>query len=129
MEIGLMICMIILLILFTIFIGIIFIGIVAYIKTNNKNNQSLEGTSFSDLMDILKGIIAIEIDLYETNIFKDREGITNSNFDNFYKDMCESIEKNISEEFMNEITKYVTIDFVYTLIARKIKVYLTSKVV
>lgn len=129
MEIGLMICMIILLILFTIFIGIIFIGIMAYIKTNNKNNQSLEGTSFSDLMDILKGIIAIEIDLYETNIFKDREGITNSNFDNFYKDMCESIEKNISEEFMNEITKYVTIDFVYTLIARKIKVYLASKVV
>ena len=128
MEIGFMICIVILLILFTIFIGITFIGIMAYIKTNNRNNQSLEGTNFSDLMDILKGIIAIEIDLYETNIFKDREGITNSNFDNFYKDMCESIEKNISIEFMNEITKYVTIDFVYTLIARKIKVYLTSKV-
>lgn len=128
MEIGFFVCMILMLIMFFIFITITFIGIMAFIKSKNQSN-GIEGTDFNELIDILKGIISIEIDLYETNIFKDREGITNANFDNFYKDMCESIEKNISAEFMNEITKYVTIDFVYTLIARKIKTYLVSKVV
>lgn len=128
MEIGFFVCTILMLIMFFIFIAITFIGIMAFIKSKNQSN-GIEGTDFNELIDILKGIISIEIDLYETNIFKDREGITNANFDNFYKDMCESIEKNISAEFMNEITKYVTIDFVYTLIARKIKTYLVSKVV
>ena len=129
MELRLTVCMIIMLILFMIFLVFGIIGLVVFIKKSIENRRSIEGTSFDDLLNILKGIISIEIDLYENNIFKDREGITNANFDNFYKDMCESIEKNISPEFMTEITKYVTIDFVYTLIARKIKTYLASKVV
>ena len=85
--------------------------------------------TFDNLISILHSMIEIEIDLYETNIFKDRDGITNSNFDNYYNDMCDSIISHISDDFMAQLQVYVTEDFIYTLIARKVKIYLVSKIV
>ena len=86
-------------------------------------------SDFPTLLEILLATIDIELQLYETEIFNDREGITNANFANFYQDICSSIEQHLSPEFITLITKYVTEEFVYTLIARKVKAYLVTKVV
>lgn len=96
-----------------------------------KAKKSLPNTPVSDfatLLDILLAMINLELQLYENEIFTDREGITNSNFNNFYTDICNSVEQHISDDFMQKITVYVTEDFVYTLIARKVKAYLVDKV-
>jgi len=93
-----------------------------------KYKKNVEFGDFGNLIEILHGMIAIELDLYEKEIFSDREGITNANFKNFYHDLCLSIQEHISEDFMKAITVYITEEFVYTLIARKVKSYLASKV-
>ena len=111
------------------FIALILIWFVG--QTYSKTKSSIHEAQVSDfptLLEILLAMIDIELQLYENEIFNDREGITNSNFNNFYQDICESIETHISPEFMSMMTVYVTEEFVYTLIARKVKAYLVTKV-
>lgn len=98
-----------------------------YVKAKS-NTQDVQVSDFSTLLEILMAMINVELQLYENEIFADRQGITNSNFTNFYNDICNSIEQHISPDFMKAITIFVTEDFVYTLIARKVKAYLASKV-
>ena len=97
-----------------------------YVKAKS-NTHDIEVSDFSTLLEILMAMINVELQLYENEIFSDRQGITNSNFTNFYTDICTSIEQHISPDFMKAITIFVTEDFVYTLIARKVKAYLVSK--
>lgn len=98
-----------------------------YVKAKTET-RNVEVGDFSTLLEILMAMINVELQLYENEIFSDRQGITNSNFTNFYNDICYSIEQHISPDFMKSITIFVTEDFVYTLIARKVKAYLASKV-
>lgn len=107
------------------FIGWYFMSL--YIKTK-KTIPDSQVSDFATLLEILLAMINLELQLYETEIFSNREGITNSNFTNFYNDICNSVEQHISADFMQKITVYVTEDFVYTLIARKVKAYLVDKV-
>lgn len=99
------------------------------IKKNYKVIKYAQVESFSSLLSILHSIIEVEITMYEQNIFNERGGLTNSNFMNFYEDICQSIESHLSPDLIAMMTQYVTEDFIYTLIARKVKAYLTSKVV
>lgn len=98
-----------------------------YVKIK-KSIPDSQVSDFATLLEILLAMINLELQLYETEIFSNREGITNSNFTNFYNDICNSVEQHISDDFMKKITVYVTEDFVYTLIARKVKAYLVDKV-
>ena len=108
-------------------VTIILIGVSKLISKSN-NAASDRKESFDTLLGILLSMISVELDLYEKEIFNDRMGITNANFANFMQDICSAINSHISPDFMRMITVYVTEDFVYTLIAKKVKAYLASKV-
>ena len=102
--------------------------IASLIRKHYKKIKYSVPESFATLIEILHAIIELEINVFETNIFSDREGITNSNFSNYYTEMCNTIRNHLSDDFMEMITVYVTEEFVYTLIARKVKAYLVSKI-
>ena len=83
---------------------------------------------FSDLITILQTIVRSEIEMYENDIFENKRPITNTNFDNFYEDLCNRIIRKLSPEFMHEITYYVSDEMVISMIARTVKQYLVEKV-
>ena len=114
------------LLIFVMVLLILFI-IMAYVNKVIKRRHRPQ-INFDTLLEILLSMISVELDLYESEIFNDRTGLTNANFTNFMQDICRAIESHISPEFMQMITVYVTEDFVYTLITKKVKAYLVSKV-
>lgn len=83
---------------------------------------------FSELLAILKLIINTEIEEYENDIFMSKSTISNSNFDQYYKDITSKIRKNISPAFEQQILKYISEKMLYTTIARSVKKYLTEKI-
>lgn len=83
---------------------------------------------FGELFAILQTVVKSEIELYERDIFENQRGVNNSNFENFYKDLCNRIITRLSPQFMREITYYVTEDMVISMIARTVKEYLVSKI-
>lgn len=109
-------------------IGIFLIIISKMIIRDIVNIKNTTSESFEVLLSILYSMIAVELDTYEKNIFQDGRGVTNSNFTNFFGDICRTIEYDISSDFMKSITRYVSEEFVYTLIAKKVKAYLTTKI-
>lgn len=114
-------------IMILIIVTFILVGVSILINKSNKNSRQ-PNESFDTLLGILLSMISVELDLYEKEIFNDRMGITNANFANFMQDICSAINSHISPDFMRMITVYVTEDFVYTLITKKVKAYLVSKV-
>ena len=85
-------------------------------------------SDFETQMTILNTLIRSEIDLYEKDIFTNREGITNSNFDNFYNDLVHRIIDNMSPIFFKQLQTTLTEEAIVTYIARSIKIYLETKV-
>ena len=84
--------------------------------------------SFEELLIILNAAIQTEIDLFEKDVFQSKQAITNSNFDNYYQEMNTTIIRSLSPTFYIAIQRYLSYDTVITIIARKVKIYLTGKV-
>lgn len=91
--------------------------------------QKTKPVDFDVLLGILYSMIEAELQAYEMEIFNNRSGISNSNYANFFEDICETINNHISEDFLIMMDHYISRDFTYTLIARKVKSYLNSKVI
>lgn len=109
-------------------VAILLIGFVYfnfYLIQYKKKTATLD---FESLIAILTATIKTELDLYEKDIFRSKGAITNSNFDNYYNDLCHRIISNLSKSFINQITIYITYDAVVTYIARSVKMYLTDKI-
>lgn len=83
---------------------------------------------FGTLMQILTATIKTELDLYEDDIFSNKGGITNSNFDNYYNDLCLRIINSLSKQFIDQLTTYITYETIIRYIARSVKKYLSEKV-
>ena len=83
---------------------------------------------FQTSLDILKIIINTELDAYENDIFNTKGSITNSNFDNYYKDITNKIVTKVSPELIRHLSFYITEDMVYIIIARTVKKFLTEKI-
>lgn len=84
--------------------------------------------SFEELLIVLNAAIQTELDLFEKDVFQSKQAITNSNFDNYYEEISRKIIDSLSPTFYISIQRYLSYDSVITLIARKVKVYLTGKV-
>jgi hypothetical protein len=84
--------------------------------------------TFSELIDILSVTINSELDLYERNVFNTKGAITNSNFDNYYYDICESIQGDLSDIFIIQMRRYLNEDAIYSMITRQVRIYLTNKI-
>lgn len=107
---------------------IAYLLVTSFIHSYYKDMKYCKVESFDVLLSILHSIIEVELQIYETNIFQDRNGLTNSNYANFYNDLCKTIMSHISKDMIEMLKIYVTEEFIYTLIARKVKAYLNSKV-
>jgi len=84
--------------------------------------------TFSDLLTAMNAVINTELDIYEKNIFATRGAITNANFDNYYKDITDKILFALSPTFYFHMSIYLTEDAVATIVCRKVKEYLTTKI-
>ena len=85
--------------------------------------------SFDELLIALNATINTEIELYEKNVFNTKGAISNANFDNFYNDVTLSILTNLSKTFYYHMGVYLTENAVATIVCRKVKQYLTTKII
>ena len=97
------------------------------IYTNYKKRTSY--ISVDELFTILQLFINNEIDIYERNVFATRgEVVSNSNFDNYYKDICERICSNFTDEFYDKFSNFISKDAMIKTICHMVQVYLTEKI-
>ena len=90
--------------------------------------NQLINLDFESSLLVLKTIINTELDAYENDIFSNKGSITNSNFDNFYKDITNKIIRSVSPELIRFLSHYITEDMVYIIIARSVKKFLSEKI-
>ena len=65
--------------------------------------------SVEELFTILQLFINNEIDIYERNVFATRgEIVSNANFDNVYKDLCNRICANFTDEFYEKFSNIIS---------------------
>lgn len=96
-------------------------------KYASYTNQRAELT-FEECISILQLIINSELQSYEKDIFISKGSITNSNFENYYRDITGKIVNNLSDDLIDSFTYYITEDAIYTYIARAVKTFLTGKI-
>lgn len=89
---------------------------------------SYQKVSFTELLTILKFIIDGELNTYDETIFRLKGSITNSNFENFYRDLTSQIIDSIPDNFYVQMKPYLSKEAVIKIICRDVKKYLASKV-
>lgn len=105
--------------------------VVAYIicdKILCKYTLTTSSDSFQELVLTLNIAIQTELDLWEKDVFVDKNAITNSNFENYYHEITNHILKSLSPIFFKKISQYITEDAVISIVARKTKEYLAGKI-
>lgn len=118
------------LILISLWFAVLLCTVVAIIFLEIMPKYKLESseTSFEELILALNAVIQTEFDLWEKNVFVDKKSITNSNFENFYTEISLQIYKSLSPIFFRNISRYITEDAVASIIGRKTKEYLITKI-
>lgn len=84
--------------------------------------------SFQELLIALNAAIQTEFELWDKDVFTDKKAITNSNFENYYYEITSHIINSLSPTFFLNISKYLTEDAIVSIIGRKTKEYLSSKI-
>lgn len=112
---------------------LLFIAMIVYLMKDPivqmmKFQNNIEDVDFTTLLAILHSIINLELELYDSDVFSNSYSINNSQFENFYKDLCFNIRNNISDDYMREMTKYIKEDAVIKIISRSVKKYLTDRI-
>lgn len=105
--------------------------VVAYIicdKILCKYTLTTSSDSFQELVLTLNIAIQTELDLWEKDVFVDKNAISNSNFENYYHEITTHILKSLSPIFFKKISQYITEDAVISIVGRKTKEYLVSKI-
>ena len=90
--------------------------------------KQLVDLDFETALFILKTIINTELSAYENDVFLSKGSITNSNFDNYYKDITGKIINALSQDLIKHLSMYITEDMVYVIVARSVKKFLTEKI-
>ena len=116
-------------VIITLLLGV-FIDISIYFIVKYFNNKKTEGLniSFEEAFTVLGVIIQSELQVYDTDVFLGRGGITNSNFETYYEDISKKIIAKISPEIIKELQHYITEDAIYIYIARRGRAYLTEQI-
>lgn len=113
--------------LWVLFISLIFFYVL-YRKILPKYKMTVSEVSFQELLIALNAAIQTEFELWEKDVFVDKKAITNSNFDNYYMEITNQIIKSLSPIFFVNIGKYISEEAVVSIIGRKTKEFLVSKV-
>ena len=110
-------------------IGIILLGTyILFAKILIPYRLTVSEASFQELLLALNAAIQTELDLWEKDVFVNKGSITNSNFDNFYYEITDHIIKSLSPIFFKKMTQFISEDAIYSIIGRKVKEFLTTKV-
>ena len=109
-------------------ICIIFIAYIVCDKILCKYTLIASQDSFQELIIALNIAVQTELDLWEKDVFIDKNAITNSNFENYYHEITEHILKSLSPIFFKKMSQYITEEAIISIIARKTKEYLVSKI-
>ena len=113
--------------LWVLFISLIFFYVL-YRKILPKYKMTVSEVSFQELLIALNAEIQTEFELWEKDVFVDKKAITNSNFDNYYMEITNQIIKSLSPIFFVNIGKYISEEAVVSIIGRKTKEFLVTKV-
>lgn len=113
--------------LWVLFISLIFFYVL-YRKILPKYKMTVSEVSFQELLIALNAAIQTEFELWEKDVFVDKKAITNSNFDNYYMEITNQIIKSLSPIFFVNIGKYISEEAVVSIIGRKTKEFLVTKV-
>ena len=89
---------------------------------------TISDAEFSELLIALNAAINTEFELWEKDVFTSKKSITNSNFDNYYHEMTNAIIQSLSPIFFKKMNQYITEEAIVSIIGRKTKEYLTSKI-
>lgn len=104
-----------------------FVTFCAYKYTIYKIIPKKSELSFEELITILTITINTQIEIYENSIFKNKNAITNSNYENFYHDLVNHILAAIPESYFDDMGRYLTKESVLEIICRKVHTYLKEK--
>lgn len=86
-------------------------------------------TDFGELIQILNIIINTELELWKSDLFIGNKGIANnSQYENFYHEICNQIITSISDIYFENIERYVTKESVISMIGRRVKKFLNEYV-
>lgn len=93
--------------------------------------RSTADLSMPELLTALNAVIENQTAIYEKSIFEggNKPIASNTQFDNYYKDLCKRILDDLSPEFFDRMSFFMKKEAVVALICRTVKVYLTDHVI
>lgn len=115
----------------TIWISLLFLGVtwVLFRKILPKYKITVSEVTLSELLIALNAMINTELDLWKDDVFNDNKGVANnSQYENYYHEICGKILDSISPIFYANIEKYITSEAVVSIIGRKVKNFLNTYV-
>ena len=113
-----------------IWISVVFLltAYILYAKILVPYKLTVSDSEFSELLIALNAAINTEFELWDKDVFVNKKALTNSNFDNFYHEMTDAIIRSLSPIFFKKMTQYITEEAIISIIGRKTKEYLASKI-
>lgn len=86
--------------------------------------------SMTELLTALNSVIENQIELYTKSVFEGgkKKIASNSQFENYYRDLCNRILDDLSPEFFDRMSFFMKKEAVVALICRTVKAYLSTNV-
>lgn len=108
--------------------GVIGTSYVVFLKILTKYRRITSDVTIQELLVILNSVIQTELDLFDQDVFSTKGALTNTNFENYYHEISTHIISSLSPVFFDNMSKYMNEEAVITLIGRRVKAYLVTKV-
>ena len=80
------------------------------------------------LFGFLNIVIENEISMFDKRVFGNkRTGISNSDYENFYKELCTTILNGFSEDYLYKMSFFLSDEHLASIVSRTVHEYLVSK--
>lgn len=91
---------------------------------------AVSDVSFEELLIVLNATINTELELWEKEVFKNKDNSIglNSRYENYYHEISMKIVKSLSPTYFQNIEKYITEEAVISIIGRRVKMFLNDHV-
>ena len=108
------------------FICGVIVAILCHIISSHFNKKPYQ--SFEECITVLTLVINTELESFDTDVFTKDIIITNSTYDNYYNDITHRIIRNLSNELIENLSRFISKDAIYRIIAKSVKKYLVGKI-
>ena len=87
--------------------------------------------TMTELLTSLNAVIENQVAIYEKSIFEGgaKSIASNTQFDNYYRDLCQRIVDDLSPEFFERMSFFMKKEAVIALICRTVKTYLSDHII